>query len=248
MKYLTVEFLKNKRRKFIYPLIIITCLVSLWFHMTMMKAHLSHPKTFEVNQDYLIMNFITFNGVFAPVFLSVLASQISVIEFKNRTWNVLSVNNQSKKQLFNAKFMYGIVIIFFYCLIEFVVANFTGKLINIDFNGYLLLLTILGLFLAMIVMFIFQLMLSFFIDKQFVGIVVGIAGSFIALMTSGLLPEGILMLLPVEYVALASPVKIIRSGHIGVNNHFLFNIVFILMVGIILFAIAQLIAKRNEGD
>ncbi|WP_220740624.1 ABC transporter permease [Leuconostoc miyukkimchii] len=246
--FISVEFLKNKRRKFIFPLILITSLTALWFYMSMMRVTLSTSSSFKIDQNYLLMNLMMVNGVFTPLFLSVLASQISNIEFNNRMWLVLSVNNQSRQQLLNAKIIYGSLLIFIYWIMQVLVAIAVGHLVHITFYGHLFLITMIALGLALVVMFLFQLVLSFFIKRQAIGLIVGIIGSFIALMTSGLLPDFVLRWLPVDYVALSSPLKLVNGMQIIINQNFLFNFMFIFSIGASLFAFAQILARKRGNE
>lgn len=243
--FLRVEFLKNKRRKFIYPLIIITGLTALWFYMTMIRVTMSPSTTFKIDQNYLLMNFMIVNGVFIPLFLSVLASQISNIEFENRMWSILSVNNQSQRQLLNTKIIYGTFYLFTYWLVEIAVAQLVGHWTHITFDGHLFLITSVALGLALFVIFLFQMILSFFFKRQSIGLIVGIIGSFIALMTSGFLPDFVLRWLPIEYVALASPIKLTNGTQIIINPNFLFNFTLIFIVGIALLVLSQILAERR---
>ncbi|MBZ6014253.1 hypothetical protein KIJ04_05765 [Leuconostoc gelidum subsp. gelidum] len=73
----------------------------------------------------------------------------------------------------------------------------------------------------------------------------GIIGSFIALMTSGFLPDFVLRWLPIEYVALASPIKLRNGTQIIINPNFLFNFTLIFIVGIALLVLSQILAERR---
>ncbi|QBO36290.1 hypothetical protein EQG49_07345 [Periweissella cryptocerci] len=244
MKYLQLEFFKMKRQHMFIPLIVIFLVNCLWFFMAIMKTANMTQRTFSFNQEYVLMEFMVVNGVFMPLFLSILASRLSAPEHENRMFNVLTINNENRQKLFNAKAAVGLIVILVSIALQYVLLKKIAEVYHISFNGHLLGITLFSLCLASFTMYVFQLLLSFFLKKQAIGITIGLVGTFMSLVTSGMISDRVTRLLPIQYIGLLTPVRMV--GRLLVIKPDIFvNLVVVCLVGFALFVIAQVKSRRT---
>ena len=91
--------------------------------------------------------------------------------------------------------------------------------------------------------------LSFFFEKQSVSIVSALVGSFLGLVTGGMLPSYIKIFLPWQYYSLLNPVhkKMVHKGYEYSNNDYYFIYIFIsILLIVILFFIIKALIKRRD--
>lgn len=74
-----------------------------------------------------------------------------------------------------------------------------------------------------------QLLLSFLIKSEIIPIVIGLAGSFLSMITSGVLSKHITIFIPWEYLSTLNPYTINNSGiHSAIDYPLYFGLVLII--------------------
>lgn len=243
IKDIIIEVSKNKRRPFWLGLILIVVVEIFWFYASMIRTESLPNKTFVFDQNYLLFMLMTVNGFFAPLFVSILASRIVSIDFDNDMPSVLRVNNQNNRQLYTAKLFFGGLIVLVYWLIQVMIVKYISQNMHIVFTGHLFIITIVCLLIGLIGTLIFQMSVSFIVERQVVGILLGLAGSFIAMMTSGMLPQTILRFVPMLYVSLVNPL-VLEAKTIVVNPATLINLFIVFLVGLGIVVVTELYTNK----
>ncbi|KMY81005.1 transporter [Leuconostoc mesenteroides subsp. dextranicum] len=233
-----IEITKNKRRPFWLGLILIIIVETCWFYASMIRTQSLPNKIFTLDQNYLLLMLMTVNGFFSPLFISILASRIVSIDFDNDMPSVLRVNNQNNRQLYTVKLLFGGLIVLIYWIIQLIIVMYTSKNLHIIFSGNLFVITMVCLLTGLIGILTFQMSIAFIISRQVVGILFGLVGSFIAMMTSGMLPQAVMRFIPMLYVSLVNPL-ILKSNTIIINPHILINLFIVFFVGLGIFLITE---------
>jgi hypothetical protein len=152
--------------------------------------------------------------------------------------SVLRVNNQNNRQLYTVKLLFGGLIVLIYWIIQLIIVMYTSKNLHIIFSGNLFVITMVCLLTGLIGILTFQMSIAFIISRQVVGILFGLVGSFIAMMTSGMLPQAVMRFIPMLYVSLVNPL-ILKSNTIIINPHILINLFIVFFVGLGIFLITE---------
>lgn len=232
IKNIFIEVAKNRRRPFWLGLILIMIVEVFWFYASMIRTQSLPHKIVILDQNYLLLMLMTVNGFFAPLFISILASRIVAIDFDNDMPSVLRVNNQNNRQLYTAKLCFGSLIVLMYWLVQVMTVKYVSQNMHIVFTGHLFVITMVCLLTGLIGTLTFQMSVSFIVERQVVGILLGLAGSFIAMMTSGMLPQAMMRFIPILYVSLLNPL-VLQAKTIVVNPSILINLFIVFFVGLV---------------
>jgi len=238
IKDMFIEITKNKRRPFWLGLILIMVVEIFWFYASMIRTQSLPNKTFILDQNYLLLMLMTVNGFFAPLFISILSSRIVAIDFDNKMLSVLRVNNQNNRQLYTAKLGLGGLIVLIYWGTQFGLVKYMSTCIHIVFTGHLFIITMVCLLIGLITTLVFQMSVSFIVKRQVFGVLLGVVGSFVAMMTSGMLPQNIMRFMPMLYVSLLNPL-VLKARVIEVNQSALINLFLVFFVGLTIFIFTE---------
>ncbi|CAH1852374.1 ABC transporter permease [Convivina intestini] len=244
-KVLRLEILKNKRRPFWYGLMALLLLEIVWFSISIFRTSIMSNRTFNFDQNYLLFMLMSINGFFAPLFISILSSRIVAIDYDNNMPIVLAVNNQSNSKLYLSKALFGLWIVFIYWLIQCIMVKMISQLLKVSFSGLQVYVTLLLLLISLMAVFVFQLSLSFVIKRQVFSTMVGLIGSFISLMTAGLLPQVVTSFLPILYVSFVNPFKL--HGHqILFNHYWVLNGLYVVCITVLILSMTMRFSRRGE--
>ncbi|MBZ6014562.1 ABC transporter permease [Leuconostoc gelidum subsp. gelidum] len=244
IKDIFIEITKNKRRPFWLSLILIMVVEIFWFYASMIRTQSLPNKTFILDQNYLLLMLMTVNGFFAPLFISILSSRIVAIDFDNKMLSVLRVNNQDNRQLYTAKLFLGGLIVFIYWASQFWVVKYMGTRMHITFRGHLFVITMVCLLTGLLGTLVFQMSVSFIVKRQVFSILLGVVGSFIAMMTSGMLPQKIMRFVPMLYVSLLNPL-VLKARIIEINQSALMNLFVVFFVGLGIFIFTEWYTNKS---
>ncbi|UEX89879.1 ABC transporter permease [Staphylococcus ratti] len=247
LKAINLEFFKMRRRKFIMPILLITFVGILWFSGISIKELNITDKKYGIYM--LTSNILTIDSMICPILIGILCSRLVDIEHKGRTFQLLNTSRQSVFNLFTSKINASLIIIFVISIIQLItillIANLNDVSLEIGvISKFMLSFIITSLFLILI-----HMALSFFFEKQSISIVSALVGSFLGLVTGGMLPSYIKIFLPWQYYSLLNPVhkKMVHKGFEYSNNDYYFIYIFIsILIIIILFIVIKSLIKRRD--
>jgi hypothetical protein len=242
---IALEFFKMKRRRFFLPIVLFSIIGILWCMVIVIKEwqFSSLNKTMYV----LINDLIIVNSMILPLLIGTLCSRLMDIEYSGKTFRLLQTSNQNLNQLFMSKIVTAGIVIILLSLAQSVFIVGMSYLYRVDINIQLLLAFFLSFLLASFVLILLHLSLSLFFEKQSVSIVVALIGGFVGLVTGGMLPWFIQLILPWQYYNLLNPVNRVvvnEQYHYSFNSHYF---IFIFIIFILLIMEAIIIKKKVKG-
>lgn len=179
IKLLKAEYMKTKRCHIFLVALSITFISVFW-------------SLYDINFDFAIQNgwmMILYqspiiNALFLPLLSTIIASQIGGIEHKGQMLKRLCTIFE-RKSIFNAKMIYGLVILSACTILMFLAKIIYGIYIGFGdiFPLHLYLLSLLLSLIPTLVIFIFQYSLSMNFNNQAVTFFAGIIGEFIGLFS-----------------------------------------------------------------
>jgi len=238
----SLELIKMRRRYFFLPIILFVGIGLLWCTVIALKE-------FSVSSDnksiwLLINDLVIVNSMILPLLIGVMCSRLIEIEHRGKTFRVLQTSNQNIQELFYAKSLVAISIIIVLGVIQAAYLIFVSSTNHLVFDFNLIIKFFISYFVASLFLVELHSALSLFIEKQSVGIFLAIVGSFIGLVSGGMLPNFVKLLLPWQYYALLNPVNrvIINKKYIYQSNQY--YLIFIVVVIALIIVELILIKKR----
>lgn len=247
LKAINLEFFKMRRRKFILPILLITFVGILWFCAIAIKELNITDTKYGIYM--LISNILTIDSMIYPILIGILCSRLADIEHQGKTFQLLNTSKQSVFNLFTSKVGVSLIILFVIDIIQLMTILLIANSHNISLKLGIISKFMLSFIIASFFLILIHIALSFFFKKQSVSIVSALVGSFLGLVTGGMLPSYIKIFLPWQYYSLLNPVhkKMVHKGYEYSNNDYYFIYIFIsILVIVILFFIIKALIKRRD--
>lgn len=240
MKYLGLEFYKLRRKKLFLMTFLFVVVEILWCIMNSNRTITRNPDMLSgFEYSYIIMNFVTLNGLFFPILISIITSRISDIEHKGDTWKLLKSSVAPLNSIYFSKFLCTTILISVSVLMQLlsiILFGCFGDMIE-PFSLILLLKYTFGTILVSTAIIALHLWIATVIPNQMIAITFGMVGSFIGL-TSGLFYQGIRRLFIWSYYLELSPLNYAYDNASGPS---VYRIDMNLLIIIIIFLIGMLI-------
>ena len=193
----------------------------------------------------LVFNLYPINNLIIPFSAALLASRMVMIDRKNRMFSVLFTNGGDEIGLFLSKYVLGLLILFIGFACQLIFTIFSSKYYHISVNHNELILFVVAMMLGSGTMLLIQLLLSFVIESSIIPIVIGLAGSFLSMLTSGLLSKQITIFIPWEYLSTLNPYSVNDSGIHPLTNYLLyFSLVLIIHLLLLIISIWLVFKER----
>ncbi|MCI2760815.1 MULTISPECIES: ABC transporter permease [Bacillota] len=247
LKAINLEFFKMRRRKFILPILLITFVGILWFCAIAIKELNITDTKYGIYM--LISNILTIDSMIYPILIGILCSRLADIEHQGKTFQLLNTSKQSVFNLFTSKVGVSLIILFVIDIIQLMTILLIANSHNISLKLEIISKFMLSFIIASFFLILIHMSLSFFFEKQSVSIVSALVGSFLGLVTGGMLPSYIKIFLPWQYYSLLNPVhkKMVHKGYEYSNNDYYFIYIFIsILLIVILFFIIKALIKRRD--
>ena len=247
LKAINLEFFKMRRRKFIIPILLITFVGILWFCAIAIKELNITDTKYGIYM--LISNILTIDSMIYPILIGILCSRLADIEHQGKTFQLLNTSKQSVFNLFTSKVGVSLIILFVIDIIQLMTILLIANSHNISLKLEIISKFMLSFIIASFFLILIHMALSFFFEKQSVSIVSALVGSFLGLVTGGMLPSYIKIFLPWQYYSLLNPVhkKMVHKGYEYANNDYYFIYIFIsILLIVILFFIIKALTKRRD--
>ncbi|MDG4944753.1 ABC transporter permease [Staphylococcus agnetis] len=247
LKAINLEFFKMRRRKFILPILLITFVGILWFCAIAIKELNITDTKYGIYM--LISNILTIDSMIYPILIGILCSRLADIEHQGKTFQLLNTSKQSVFNLFTSKVGVSLIILFVIDIIQLMTILLIANSHNISLKLEIISKFMLSFIIASFFLILIHIALSFFFEKHSVSIVSALVGSFLGLVTGGMLPSYIKIFLPWQYYSLLNPVhkKMVHKGYEYSNNDYYFIYIFIsILVIVILFFIIKALIKRRD--
>lgn len=247
LKTINLEFFKMRRRKFILPIFLIAFVGILWFSVISIKELNITDTKYGLNM--FISNILTVDSMIYPILIGILCSRLVDIEHKGKTFQLLNTSKQSIFNLFISKISVALVFLFAIDILQLVTITLISKSYHINLKPQLISKFIISFIIASFLLILIHMALSFFFEKQSISIVAALVGSFLGLVTGGMLPSYIKIFLPWQYYSLLNPVhkRMIHKGFEYSNNHYyLLSIFIVIFITVILFFSIKYLIKRKD--
>nr|WP_172686120.1 ABC transporter permease [Staphylococcus epidermidis]AKQ51582.1 NukE [Staphylococcus epidermidis] len=247
LKTINLEFFKMKRRKFLIPIFLITLVGLLWFSIISIKELNITDTKYGINM--FISNMLTVNSMICPILIGILCSRIVDIEHQGNTFQLLNTSKQSIFNLFISKISVATMILFIIDIAQLITIILISASHNLILNFSLIIKFILSFIIVSFFLILIHTTISLFFEKQSISIVLALIGSFVGLVTGGMLPSYIKIFLPWQYYSLLNPVqkKMMKDSFIYSynNNYFIFVCIVLLLIMILFITIKKLIQRRD---
>lgn len=194
-----------RRRHFFFPLITFVIVGVLWTTVIISKElnfNVINKNIFVLTNDLVIVN-----TMILPLLVGILCSRIMDIEHSGNTFKMLQTSNQNINQLYISKVVVATLLIFILDMLQTTYLVILSSLYGISLNWLLISAFSTGFLLVSFILITFHLFISFIFEKQSIGIVLALIGSFIGLVTSGMLPNIVQLFLPWQYYSLLNPTQ-----------------------------------------
>lgn len=236
-----------KRRKFLIPIFLITLVGLLWFSIISIKELNITDTKYGINM--FISNMLTVNSMICPILIGILCSRIVDIEHQGNTFQLLNTSKQSIFNLFISKISVATMILFIIDIAQLITIILISASHNLILNFSLIIKFILSFIIVSFFLILIHTTVSLFFEKQSISIVLALIGSFVGLVTGGMLPSYIKIFLPWQYYSLLNPVqkKMMKDSFIYSynNNYFIFVCIVLLLIMILFITIKKLIQRRD---
>lgn len=205
MTMLRLELFKIKRRKLFLPIIGLFIFGLFWTKVVLVQAFSNNPLTKSI--EFVITTLVIVNGLIMPLIVGLFASKICEVEHTGKTFNLLATCNQSRKQLFIAKFIFQTILVAILMIGQLIFLLMTVQQNGLDLNLKSIVAFFLGMIFAGTIVSVLHLYLSLIIEKQTIGIVLALIGAFVGMVTAGMLPKMVQLFIPWQYFGLLNPIK-----------------------------------------
>ncbi|SEF22664.1 hypothetical protein SAMN04487839_11711 [Streptococcus gallolyticus] len=242
MKELRSEIKKYRRSRLWLPILGLF-LFSIYWCSVSNNIHIDKNSS-NIFQT-LIFNIYTINNLIIPFSAALLASRMVTVDRNTRMYSVLFTNGQNEISLFLSKYVLGLLILFLGFAIQLIFIFISSKQYNTIVNNNELILFVISMLLGSGTMLLIQLLLSFVVKSVNIPIVIGLAGSFLSLLTSGALPKQITIFIPWEYLSTLNPYTINDSGIYSSTDYLLyFSLVLIIHLLLLITSIWLVFKER----
>ena len=234
MKQLRTEIKKYNRNRLWLPILVLFLFSIYWCSVSNnIQINKNSSNIFQT----LVFNLYTINNLIIPFSVALLSYRMVMIDRKNRMFSVLFTNGGNEIGLVLSLF------IGFACQLIFTILS--SKYYHTSINHNELILFVVAMLLGSGTMLLIQLLLSFVIESPIIPIVIGLAGSFLSMLTSGLLSKQITIFIPWEYLSTLNPYTINDSGiHPFTNYQFYFSLVLIIHLLLLIISIWLVFKER----
>ncbi|MBJ7937493.1 ABC transporter permease [Bacillus cereus] len=170
------EFLKLKRKRFIFVIILMSILEIAWVFALTAKAR----QEFHI-WDNLISNFGILNGLFVPIMIATIVSRLVDVEHKENTWKMLLATPINKASLYICKIITTMILLLIPLIILFFSMLIIGNVLDYpgSFPINLILKFLATTWISSIAIVALQTWVSVLIKNQAFSLTVGILGSFL---------------------------------------------------------------------
>nr|CUH82815.1 LmgE-immunity to the lacticin LMG; ABC transporter (membrane domain) [Lactococcus lactis subsp. lactis] len=245
--FLSLELLKMKRKKFLLPIILFFLVGTIWFvAITLMGIN---AKEDNKNILSIINNAMTVDSLIMPLIIGTMCSMLFDIEHNGKTFRLLNISGQSIWQLFTAKRLMTLIIVFNLCIIQLALIVYMCVTNNIPLGLINIFKFICSYLISSLVLIDIHLSISLFIKKQSIGVTVALAGSFLALITGGMLPKIIQLFIPWQYYLFLNPTSVNISNDTFVfsqNNYYILSFIFVTFIYVSIIFLEK--AKIRKGE
>ncbi|KRL00508.1 ABC transporter permease [Liquorilactobacillus capillatus] len=243
MKYLESEFYKNKRRNFWMAIAGLFLFSLVWGGITTNVQLIRRPTQIL---ETTIFNMLTINNLIFPFLIALLTVRLVQPEHDNKMFQVLILNGEQPWTLFLAKLTANMLVLLGGILLQTLMI-----IVFIILKGAALtpwsrlLLFLVPLMISGLVISVIQLGLAFYFKKPTIPLCLGLAGSFLSLITSGFLPKWITIFIPWQYVSVLNPLSIGATG-LQYSNIWLFYLALVMLIGLLLILIIRNKMKNKK--
>lgn len=242
MKQLRTEIKKYNRNRLWLPILVLFLFSIYWCSVSNnIQINKNSSNIFQT----LVFNLYTINNLIIPFSVALLSYRMVMIDRKKRMFSVLFTNGGNEIGLFLSKYILGILILFIGFACQLIFTILSSKYYHTSINHNELILFVVAMLLGSGTMLLIQLLLSFVIESPIIPIVIGLAGSFLSMLTSGLLSKQITIVIPWEYLSTLNPYTINDSGiHPFTNYQFYFSLVLIIHLLLLIISIWLVFKER----
>lgn len=233
MKYIRSEFAKNKRRKFWRGIAAMFLFTLLWGGLSTTMQLKNYPTQVVPT---IIFNMLTVDNLVFPFMVALFCVRLVQLEFDQRMVQVLMLNGEDLWTLFKAKVAVCMVVLAAGITTQFLLV----ALLTITHENSLSLGGVVQFFVPLLVasgvMTIILMALAFHFKKPATSLCLGLAGSFLSLVTSGFLPKWLTIFIPWQYVAVLNPFTLQAvhgKGMLVYSANWLLYLGVMLVVGIV---------------
>lgn len=181
-----------------------------WVMAALLRTFAQHGEEAKAT-GYVLGEAIQLHGLFAPILVAVIASRLSAMEYEADMFKQLFAVNQSRQSLFGAKFATAFAVVMLYTAVGATLLTVFGAVNGVRPEWGLAGTFLIGLTFAGIAPISIHLLLALVTERQVVtlgvGIVGGIAGTFV-----GFVPTGVSLALPWHYFGVVNPVRMESEG------------------------------------
>ncbi|RFE01455.1 ABC transporter permease [Streptococcus parauberis] len=242
--YFYLELIKLKRRSFFLALISLLVVSILWASTISLKG-LDRVQTSLMP----IYDISIINTMIMPLFISIFSSRLMELEHSGKTFKLLQTNNESSWQLFKAKYLFMSIVSFIVASIQVIYLSIFLKQNHLLSAFNYLLLYIISFVSVSVFLSLIHLYLSFKHSNQSITIIFGLIGSFVALVTGGMLPKIVTIFIPWQYYILASPVNRLTKNSSYVfqlDQYFFIKIILLLIFTLLCFFMVKKEIKKEN--
>ncbi|KKF41178.1 ABC transporter permease [Streptococcus uberis] len=234
-----LELIKLKRRSFFLALIALLVISIIWSSIISLKGLNRLQSPLMPIYDLSIIN-----TMIMPLFISILSSRLMELEHSGKTFKLLQTNNESSWQLFKAKYLFMTVICSATSFIQVTYLYIFSNQNNLATPIYYFITYIISFITVSVFLSLIHLFLAFKYSNQSITIISGLVGSFVALVTGGMLPKLVTIFIPWQYYILASPInRLMKNSTYIFQVDQYFNIKIILLI---IFTILSIIIIKKE--
>ena len=247
MKALGLEISKLKRSRLWLTLLLATGLELVWATAVTVISLAKAPTGVAVTTGYAIASATPVHGLLAPIISAVVASRLASTEHDSTMLSQLLADGQSRTALFLAKLTMALAICSIPVLVSTTTLVATASGVPTDLGMTATWLG--GLLVANIAMTAIHLVLALLVHRQALTLTVGALGGLFGTFTNILVPSSVAAVVPWQYPALLSPVRLLfgKATTTGVVplNHLGTYIAIVIVMGMAATALAQAVFNRQ---
>ena len=249
MKALGLEISKLKRSRLWLTLGLATGLELIWATALTVISLARISSGVAATTGYIIGNATGVHSLIAPIVSAVVASRLAATEHDSTMLSQLLADGQSRTSLFLAKLTTALAIcsvpVIALVSITTLVATANGVPTDLGMTATWLG----GLLVANIAMTAIHLVLAMLVQRQALTLTVGALGGLLGTLTDIFMPSSVAIVLPWQYPALLSPVRLVfgegTTTGIAPLEHLGAYTVIVIIMGLAATALAQVVFSRQ---
>ncbi|WP_203630398.1 ABC transporter permease [Lentilactobacillus fungorum] len=244
MQIVALEFRKSKRRNFWFAIIGLFVFTLIW---CVVSTNTQLAKNSSPLMRTIIFNMMTIDNLIFPFLIALLTVRLVQPEHDNRMVQVLMTNGERPWTLFLAKFLTSSIVLLIGELLQAITIIIFGILKGnqVEQMGNILFF-IAAVFLSGLVITLVQLIITFYVKRPSMPLCIGLAGSFLSLVTSGFLPKPLEIFIPWQYVALLNPFLLQKMGLVYNNLWPIYMLLAVGIIGILFILVKHEIETREK--